>query len=88
MIMENCSYCFPWIFPILMPIIFPLLLFFFTGRGPFGQRGLMSNRSGSKDTTGAEHVKSPALEKLELRLANGELSLEEFEKLKKAIQGA
>ena len=92
MMMHNCLYCFPWIFPVLFPIVFPMLFFFFFGKRMWGREGfgppMMRDRGAeptapSPTTSGA----NPAIAKLQMRLAEGEITTEEFVRMKRALEG-
>jgi uncharacterized membrane protein len=80
------SYMFPWVFPILFPIIFPMLFFFFFGRGMMSGKKMPFSLGDQEEKSNSSSSDNPALERLKMRLVNGEITKEQFEEMKKAIE--
>lgn len=75
----------PWVFPILCPIVFPILIMLIFWRRMFG---CFQNRSMTDTDSRAPRAKeeNTPLETLKMRLANGEITTEQFQEMKKAIE--
>ncbi len=86
MFMESSSNFFPWVFPILFPIVFPMLFMFFFRKRMFGRFRGRSMDNPDSAMSSAQGDSTP-LDKLKMRLANGEITTEQFQEMKKAIEG-
>lgn len=69
-----------WIFPIIIILVFLFALYFLFGRGGFRLPGQNYGRYGNNSEP------ETALEILKKRYAKGEISREEFERMKKDLQ--
>ncbi len=83
--MESGATWFPWLCPILFPVVFPMLFMFFFGKRMFGMfrgRSMDDPGSGASSTQGD----GTPLDRLKMRLANGEITTEQFHEMKKALE--
>ncbi len=83
--MESGSIWFPWLCPVLFPIVFPMLFMLLFGKRMFGMfRGCSMDDPGSG--VSSAHGDDTPLDKLKMRLANGEITTDQFHEMKKALE--
>jgi len=72
-----------WIFPMIMCMVMMIFCFFFLRRGGFKPPWMKGSDSNNKESTDSE----TPLELLKKRYAKGDITKEDFEQMKKDLEG-
>ncbi len=82
---ESGAIWFPWVCPVLFPIVFPMLFMLLFGKRMFGMFHGCSKDDPGSGVSPAQREDTP-LDKLKMRLASGDITTEQFNEMKKALE--